>query len=135
MLAQRLRRWTNIEPALVQRLVFAGMPQSGRDLIQRLIYRLCPVCQHASGSARLSKKHDVPLNTKHLYNIYHVGPNILCVLRYPAGPDSSFVSTGAFNLGERGSNPGRAGYLYRGCAAIYSAANCSNAWSVQCCLW
>ena len=33
-----------------------------------------------------------------------------------AGPDGSFVWTGSCNLEVSGSNPGRAGYLSRGCA-------------------
>ena len=33
-----------------------------------------------------------------------------------------------------GSSPGRAGYL-SSWLCIYSAQNCSKAWSVQCCLW
>ena len=48
-----------------------------------------------------------------------------------AGPDGSFVSTGACNLGVPGSNPGRNGYLSLW-LCIYSAPNCSNEWSIQC---
>ena len=33
-----------------------------------------------------------------------------------AGPDGSFVSTGACNLEVSGSNPGRAGFCHCGCA-------------------
>ena len=40
-----------------------------------------------------------------------------------AGPDGSFVSTGACNLGVTGLNPGRGGYLLS-CLCIYSALNC-----------
>ena len=40
-----------------------------------------------------------------------------------AGPDGSFVSTGACNLGVLGSNPGRDGYL-SSWLCIYSAPNC-----------
>ena len=50
-----------------------------------------------------------------------------------AGSEGSFVSAGACNLGVPGSNPGRAGYL-SSWLCIYSAPNCSKAWSVQCCL-
>ena len=49
-----------------------------------------------------------------------------------AGPDGSFVSTGACNLGVPGSNLGRGGYFHRSCAytvlqtvqrhRVYSAA-------------
>ena len=46
-----------------------------------------------------------------------------------AGPDGSFVSTGACNLEVPGSNPGRAGYL-SSWLCIYSASNCPKAWSV-----
>ena len=51
-----------------------------------------------------------------------------------AGPDGLFVSTGACNLGVPGLNPGRDVYL-SSMLYIYSAPNCSKAWSVQCCLW
>ena len=37
-----------------------------------------------------------------------------------AGPDGSFVSTGAFNLEVPGSNPGRAGYLHCHCGCAYT---------------
>ena len=42
-----------------------------------------------------------------------------------AGPNS--------NLGVSGSNPGQDGYL-SSWLCIYSAPDCSKAWSVQCCL-
>ena len=50
-----------------------------------------------------------------------------------AGPEGSFVLTGACNLEVPGSNPGQSGYL-SSCLCICSAPNCSKAWSVQCCL-
>ena len=43
-------------------------------------------------------------------------------------PDGSFVSTGACNLGVPGSNPDRDGYC-SSWLCIYSAPNCSKAWS------
>ena len=53
-------------------------------------------------------------------------------LHYLTGPDGSFVSTGACNLGVPGSNPGRDGICHHGCAytviqtvqrnGVYSAA-------------
>ena len=51
-----------------------------------------------------------------------------------AGPDGSFVSTGACNLRVPGSNPGLNGYL-SSWMCIYSATNCSKAWGVHCFLW
>ena len=50
-----------------------------------------------------------------------------------AGPDGSFVSTGACNLEVPSSNPGRAWYL-SSWLCIYSAPNCLKTWNVQCCL-
>ena len=50
-----------------------------------------------------------------------------------AGPDGSFVSTGACDLQVPGSNRVWAGYLLS-LLCIYSAPNCSKEWSVQCCL-
>ena len=46
-----------------------------------------------------------------------------------AGPDGSFVSTWACNLGVPGSYPGRDEYL-SSWLCICSAPNCSKAWSV-----
>ena len=45
---------------------------------------------------------------------------------YIAGPDGSFISAGACNLGVPGSNPGLDGYL-SSWLCIYSAPNCSKA--------
>ena len=56
------------------------------------------------------------------------------VNRAMAGRDGSFVSAGACNLVVPDLNPGRDGYL-SSWLCIYSAPNCSKAWSVQCCLW
>ena len=47
-----------------------------------------------------------------------------------AGPDGSFVSTGACNLEVPCSNPGRAWYS-SSWLCIYSAPNCSKAWNVH----
>ena len=54
--------------------------------------------------------------------------------KWKAGPDGSFVSTRTWNLGVPGSSPGRSEYL-SSWLCIYSAPNCSKAWSVKCCLW
>ena len=53
---------------------------------------------------------------------------IFLALEITAGPDGSFVSTGAYNLEVPGSNPGRGLSSW---LCIYSALNCSKAWSVQ----
>ena len=48
---------------------------------------------------------------------------IFLALKITAGPDGSFVSTGAYNLEVAGSNPGLEGYL-SSWLCIYSAPNC-----------
>ena len=88
-------------------------------------------------TTRLSKHQNISLwNVLFLIDITfaiygsHGHHNLVQVWNVVAGLDGSFVSTEACNLEVPSSNISRAGYLTLS-LCIYSAQNCSKAWSVQ----
>ena len=90
MLAHRLRRWTNIKPALSRPLLLAEL-------------------DHSTEVDRIRIISDVSSLIKNHGDLFYYYLSISQI--HMACPDGSFVSTGACNLGVPGSSPGRDGYL------------------------